>query len=217
MKAKSAGRQSKSDEIYRQLKDAIIRGELRPGDRIVESRVAKENGVSQASVREAIGRLKDETLVITARHRGTFVSSLSVEDVDDLYALREVLDDFALKWALRNMADTHLERVQELYEEIERTGYEDDLSGFVEADMKFHSYIYEMAKHEFLNHVWLLMHSKFEQAWYLLNRMHYSHLSEPALRHKPIADALSRRDFDAAREANRAHLQHVRNQLKQFH
>lgn len=216
MSAKSNGRASISEDIYRQLKQAIVRNELRPGDRIVESRVARENGVSQSPVREAILRLKEESLVVAARHKGTFVAEFSVEDVDELYALREVLDEFALKRALRHMADTDLEHLGELYGEIERTGSEDDLEGFVRADREFHSYIYKMAKHEFLYSMWALMHNKIEQAWYLLNRMFYSHLSEAAVRHKPIMEALSRRDLDAAREANLAHLQDVRRQLKQL-
>lgn len=216
MSVKGNGRDSLADGIYRQLRDAIIRSELRPGDRIVESRVAKENGVSQAPVREAIRRLKGESLVVTARHRGTFVSECSVEDVDDLYALREVLDEFAIRRALRHMAETDLEHFQKLYEEIERTGHEDDLPGFVRADREFHSYIYELAKHEFMYYMWTLIHSKIEQAWYLLNRMAYSHLSEVASRHKPIMEALATRDFEAVRDANLEHLREVRNQLKQF-
>ena len=66
---------SLADQVYNFLKDLIIKGELKPGERIVELEVAKTYDVSQAPVREALSRLSKEGFVIHHRNKGTFVSN----------------------------------------------------------------------------------------------------------------------------------------------
>ncbi len=84
------------DQVYPLLRDLIIKGELKPGYRIIEMDVAKKFGVSQGPVREALSQLQKEGFVIRHRNKGTFVSNLSRQDTRDIYELREVIEEFAL-------------------------------------------------------------------------------------------------------------------------
>lgn len=213
METKSNKTRSLADAISEKLRDAIIRGELRPGERIVESKVAAENGVSQAPVREALLRLKDESLVVTMRHKGTFVSEFSLQETYDLYALREVMDEFALKRALRHMAETDLEHLEELYKRIERASLSGEIVSTVTSDMEFHDYIYELANHDFLNYMWKLLRNKISRAWYPLSQTIYSDFTELNAHHKAILDALRSRDFNNISRANHLHLKYVLNLL----
>lgn len=219
MRSRSNRSRSLADEISEMLRDAIIRGELQPGQRIVESKVAAENGISQAPVREALLRLRDEYLVVTTRHRGTFVSEFSTQEIYDLYALREVMDELALRRSLRHMAETDLEHLEELVKAIEHAVEQASLGSnklvdIVGADMEFHDYIYKLANHDFLYHIWKLLRNKISRAWFSLNEMVYSDLTELAALHKAIINALRSRDFDKIREANRFHLEHTTKLLR---
>ncbi|HWL12944.1 MAG TPA: GntR family transcriptional regulator, partial [Ureibacillus sp.] len=94
-----------SEQIFEALREKIIKGELQPGDRIVELEVAKNYGVSQAPVREAFLKLAEEDLVVTQRNKGTFVSNFSLDEIDQLYDFRLTVEEFAIKRAFERLTD----------------------------------------------------------------------------------------------------------------
>src|SRR5215471_3420762 len=83
--------------IFQGLRDAIVSGRYRPGDRLNESQIAREFGVSRIPVREALMQLQEHGLVMNLERRGMFVTQLSEEDVQRINSLRIVLEAEALK------------------------------------------------------------------------------------------------------------------------
>ena len=81
------------------LYDAILRAELRPGERIVEGRLARQLWVAQGSLREALQELEHQGLVTKQGNRGTFVFKLAAEDVEDIYVVRQQLEPLAARLA----------------------------------------------------------------------------------------------------------------------
>ncbi|RLA82489.1 MAG: GntR family transcriptional regulator, partial [Deltaproteobacteria bacterium] len=90
---------TKSAAIYRFLKQDILNGRLRPGEKLVASKVAEAYGVSIIPVREALNRLRAEGLVTIIPHTGAYVTEIDLEDLKDLYPIRGVLEGFATRLA----------------------------------------------------------------------------------------------------------------------
>src|SRR5262245_60757415 len=89
-----------SEEAHQQLRAKIISGELAPGTRLLEARDAKELGISQGTLREALSRLNHEGLVLTVPRRGTYVAAIPPDTVTQLYELRKRVEPLALELAM---------------------------------------------------------------------------------------------------------------------
>ena len=96
------------------LRDAIRKGKLKPGERLMESQLAEDLGVSRTPVREAIRKLELEGYVIMMPRRGTYVANLSIRDVNEVFEIRTSLDSLASGLAAERITDEELERLQRL-------------------------------------------------------------------------------------------------------
>ena len=106
-----------ADEVYRVLRQRIFTEELRPGDKVRPELVARELGVSRTPVVEAINRLAEQGLVVLQPHRGTFVSTLSLEHVAALFDVRLMMEEFGARRGLERVAATDVERLRGLLQE----------------------------------------------------------------------------------------------------
>ncbi|MCM2534856.1 GntR family transcriptional regulator [Neobacillus pocheonensis] len=199
-----------SEQIYEALRERIIRGELQPGDRIVELEVAKNYGVSQAPVREAFLKLADEDLVVTQRNKGTFVSNFPVDEIDQLYDFRLMLEEFAIKRAFERLTDEDIEELKNYYNDMVYAGVNNDLEKIRIADEDFHTKIYKTADHKFLSNVWETLSSKLSRIWYLNSQVYFTNLSELASIHAPIIKAFQDRDLNGCIEAFHEHVNYER-------
>src|SRR5919202_6686418 len=115
---------SLQEKVYDHLKQAILAGEIQPGERLLETRLAKSLGVSRIPVREAIRKLEREGLIVAFPRRGVYASSLSPRDVDEVYAVRAVLEGLAARLAAEHRTEEQLGRldtiVAEMAEQAER-------------------------------------------------------------------------------------------------
>lgn len=148
-------RQKSLREVARDsIREAILKGNLRPGERIVESRVAKSMGVSQAPVREAIRELEQAGLVVSYPNRGAFVRELSPKDIGEIYSLRAVLERFAVEQAMQSFKASDFEHLERLVDEMIRHAEAGDTESFVESDYSFHAYICRKSGHGLLYKTW---------------------------------------------------------------
>src|ERR1051326_7319940 len=106
-----------SADITSLLFDAILRGELGPGQRIVEGKLARELGVAQSTLREALQQLEHQGLVRKSERRGTFVTRLRVKDMEDLYLVRLELEPLAASLACTRMNSEQFEQMKAALEE----------------------------------------------------------------------------------------------------
>jgi DNA-binding GntR family transcriptional regulator len=150
---------SKDDRTgpYEQIYRRIIEGVYRPGERLIEQRIAEELAVSRTPVREALVRLEGAGLVVNARHKGAMVRSLSREDIVDLYELRAVLESLAAKRAAAHADDSELARMDEAIADFDKavTGGTgpmsiDELRATNAANRQFHETVLTAARHPLL-------------------------------------------------------------------
>ncbi|SMQ87029.1 DNA-binding transcriptional regulator, GntR family [Bacillus sp. OV166] len=201
-----------SEQIYESLREKIIKGELQPGDRIVELEVAKNYGVSQAPVREAFLKLADEDLVLTQRNKGTFVSNFSADEIDQLYDFRLTLEEFAIKRVFERLTDKDIEELENYYHDMVNAGVNNDLEKIRIADEDFHTKIYKTADHKFLFNVWVSLSSKLSRIWYLNSQVYFTDLSELASIHESILKAFQNRDLNGCIKAFHQHVNYERKQ-----
>lgn len=194
---------ARSEHVYRKLRDAIQEGELKPGQRIMEIEVADWLRVSRTPVRDAIRRLEAEGMMEHEPRNGIVVSRLDRQAVMELYVMRETLEDTAARLCARHASDME---VVELLELVER---ERRLQGNFEVLAKhnrlFHEAVHRGAHNRYLEKSLLAV----SDSMGLLGKsqMLMPHRAQTALdEHAEIAQAIQRRDPDAAADAARRHV-----------
>ena len=204
------------DDVVERLEVAIFRGELLPGERIRESRIAADLRVSAGTVREALRQLEGRRVVVRSRNLGTSVVKLTDKEVMELLDLRELLEVGAVRLAAKNITEEHLERLHALLGVLEQRdrGRPQIFSSWRNLDLH-----YEIALASgnqrlirlLSGEIWILMRSyRFPGA--LSTRP----TPEGAADHRTILEALSRRDPDACEAAMRSHLEHTRNEIRKY-
>lgn len=128
------------------LRNAIIEGVLKPGERLMEIQVSEELGVSRTPVREAIRKLELEGFVVMIPRRGTYVSDLSIKDINEVFEVRTALDVLAAGMAAERITVDELEQMERLLVELGEYIEQNDIEKIVEADSKFHDLLYSASR-----------------------------------------------------------------------
>lgn len=181
------------DEICERMEEAIFMGELKAGDRIVETRWARELGVSQSPVREAIRLLESKGLVETIPFQGTYVRAASKRDIADLSRVRKCLEGMAVQEALDYLTDEYLAQIMDAYEKMLAAAKEHNMVGYINYDTLFHRLIVELSPNEFLHRAWEQCNIK-EWTFWGTQEFMQENMEELARRHEPICNALKNRD-----------------------
>jgi DNA-binding GntR family transcriptional regulator len=196
------------------LRNAIVRGDLYPGEKLAETRIALQLGVSRTPVREAFKQLQAEGLVSVVSRSGTFVTQLSPEDVAQLYDVREALEGMVARLAATAHAKADLRLLQANIRRTERTVKDHDRFGFIACDVEFHRLLTEATKNGKLG----------EHVAYLENRIQRERLAFLVTgrsgridrsygEHQRVFEAVQAGDPDWAERAMREHVQRGREEL----
>lgn len=139
---------TKQETVYNVLKENILDGHLKPGTRLVLSRIAKELGVSEIPVREAIRMLEAKGLVTLTPHAGAQVSELDAEDVQEIAMIRSLLEGYASKSAVPFIKQKDLNLLYEYMDKMEECINNNDGTTFGVLNRQFHSLIYELCPYK---------------------------------------------------------------------
>ena len=123
-------------KVCRVIREAILNGELQPGQRLVQDELANSIGVSRMPIREAFKQLESEGLIIIEPHKGASVKTFSIEEVEEIYYLRSIFEKEAVKDSVDNMSGSVISRLEELVEKMEKTS---NIEEFVKINIQFHS------------------------------------------------------------------------------
>ncbi|MEV8629666.1 GntR family transcriptional regulator [Streptomyces sp. NBC_01268] len=124
--------------VLAELRRAITSGELRPGGAIRQETLAARLDVSRVPLREALKALEAEGLVVHHVHRGYFVAELSLEDLEEIYRIRRLLETEAVRTAAHRMPDGTLDALEEIQREVERAADAGDVAAMAQANRRFH-------------------------------------------------------------------------------
>jgi DNA-binding GntR family transcriptional regulator len=190
-----------------QIREAVISGVLRPGDKLVEGQLAEQMGTSRGPVREAIRLLEKEGLVSIEPHRGAFVTKLSVKKVREIHTLRAVLEGLAVRLALenKNYQPEDIVRLQALIDKMNDLAERNDFIKVAQLDMQFHEVLCSKADHELLLESLSNLRTQTLRL-IILTEVLRSDLEDEARMHQPILDALRSGDADRMEESIKQHI-----------
>ena len=194
-----------ADQVYEMLHQHIVAGELRPNQRLVESEIAKQMGISRTPVREALKRLEVTGYVSAAPNGGLIVTEHSIEEIQCLYEIREALETMAIKLACERVTEEQLNKVEEYYNRGIEAIRNSDIDQYIELHSDFEEEIYAACGNEQL----LSLVRTFRNQYYKrrLTRVYTSRDWHTQLKHHGrILEALHKRSAGRAEKALRRHL-----------
>lgn len=200
------------DVVFNTLRQAILRGELMPGERLMEIHLAQKLGVSRTPVREAIRKLELEGLVVMIPRKGAIVADITISDLEDVLEVRMALEELAVKHACRRVSQEQLAQMRQLSGEFRRTLSSDDVGRCAQADMDFHDAIYAATGNRRLVQI---LNNLREQMYryrmeYLKDRESHHILVRE---HEEILNALEERNEELALEITCQHIERQKEHI----
>ena len=193
------------DVVFNTLRRAILRGELKPGERLMEIQLANKLGVSRTPIREAIRKLELEGLVLMIPRKGAEVAEITRKNMMDVLEVRKALEELAAELACERIGKEQIAEMRVAAKEFERTLKTGDVTQIAEADEKFHDILYIATNNQRLI---LLLNNLREQMYRL--RVEHLKLKEcyPQLlsEHDIIIDCVEKRNKEAAKDIVRRHI-----------
>ena len=129
--------------VLRELRVLIASGELEPGQQVVQDSLAASLGVSRVPLREALKVLEGEGQVTYHPHRGYFVADLSVEDLVEVYRIRSLLEDEAIRVGVPLLTDEDIEYLEDVLNDVEAAAKSQNVSAVTAANRRFHFSVFE--------------------------------------------------------------------------
>lgn len=139
-----------NQRVYRQVRDLVVSGEIRPGTQLEEQALASRMGVSRTPLREAIAQLVTEGLVENRPYRGNFVRAFTPQQVRDLYEVRKALEICAVRLAVPRLNEQRLEVLREILADVQRALEAGELTWYGTADRRFHNMLASYSENQTL-------------------------------------------------------------------
>lgn len=200
-------RPTSADLVQNVVSSAIVRGELRPGDPLVETELANRLGVSRGPIREALGQLERMGLVEKIPYKGSFVSHLTEDDVRELYTVRTRLEGLAARRIAERGDAESAARLDAILDRMRQAAEEEEFAKLVDIDLLFHKTLCELSEHKLLGQIWENhLGVSLKRFLFLKQNRLYTHPREAVLLHQPIVDAIRSGDPDRAEAAATHHV-----------
>ncbi len=201
-----------ADQAYEYLRDAILNGQLAPLTPLSAPEVARRLGISRSPAREAIARLAAEGLARLEPRRGAVVAQITLDDLEEIYEVREVLEGLACRLAALALDDTAMKEIDEVVAEHRAAVTVGDVARHMAADQRFHKLVRSIAGNRRLTESLDRLQGEIRVAMNTTHRV-AGGMHQALAEHEEIAEALRRRDPVAAEEAGRRHIRRLRQGL----
>jgi DNA-binding GntR family transcriptional regulator len=196
------------EAVLAELRRAIVSGRLRPGEQVRQDALAERFGVSRVPLREALKILEGEGAVTYVPHRGYFVAELSLADLEEVYRIRELLEEEAVRAAVPLLTRADLDDLAALVDACERAGERGDVEAMTDANRRLHFALYEASGRPRLVRLVRIL-------WDATDVYRALYYAEPDNRarveseHRAVLAALRRRDADGAVRLLAEHRSHA--------
>jgi DNA-binding GntR family transcriptional regulator len=189
--------QTLREKILESIRESILRGSLKPGEKVAEPELAERFGISRTPIREAFRQLESEGYLTVIPRKGAVVTALSERDVEEFYSIKSILEGYAARIAAEKLSTKDLDRLEAINERLQQLANEGDVKTFFRVHNEFHELFIRAAGNEKL----------FELIGQLLlkfNRLRMASLALPGRmnisvqEHRKILEAFRRQDGDQA-------------------
>lgn len=203
-----------SEQVYNEIYNRIVTGNLRAEDRIIERELATSMGISRAPVREAFRRLCEDRLVILVPRGGCFVAKLSKKEIREIYEIRKHLECMALRHAMERLNKKRLATIKYELEKLKKVKNTNSIKKAVKLDTEFHQMVSESSDCINLQDMLRKLRARMEMLRVTEARS-LKKTEEGVAEHINIVDAILRDDLDTATGLLAEHIEHTMQDVLQ--
>lgn len=178
-----------SIRISQEMEEAILSGQFKPRERLIEMDLISRYGVSRTVIREALKRLEAKGLIRTAPYRGAVVADLTVEEIEEIYFVRAELEKIAARLVLKHITQDEIQNLKKFSKEVERH-LRNKTHQMIEMDSEFHRTIFKACRNQYL----------YEMIDYLRTKAHIVRFNAWSLPHRIEQSILEHREMIKAIE-----------------
>jgi len=201
------------DVVYEKLKEAILTQQYKPGHHLVERELAQLFNISTTPLKEAIGLLKQEGLVVTRPRVGNFVSSDIMNSLDEINLVRAALEGVAARLAATKITEAEVNQLYETIQEMEQYTKMLDTERIIKINAQFHIQIRTFAKNNYISKQIESIHS-FDRHFRKIALSHLDELETALKEHRQIYEKIAAREPEGAELTIRKHIQHTIMRVK---
>jgi DNA-binding GntR family transcriptional regulator len=196
--------QTAQEAVLAELRRAVAGGELRPGEQILQDALAEKFGVSRVPLREALKILEGEGQIVYRPHRGYFVAELDVDDLREVYRIRDLLESEAVRTAVPRLTAKDLEVIERASDAVDEAASGGDLVAMAAANRRFHFALIEACGLPRLVRLVRILWDATDayRSMYYLDTAHRTAVRDE---HRAVIDALHRGDAETAVRVLREH------------
>jgi len=198
-------RENLSNQVFEQIKEMIVRGEIPAGKRMIENEIAKSMGISRTPVREAVHKLEAEGLLDPLPKGGYVVRGLDISDIEEIFEIRSILESFASYLAAHRHSNKEIVPLEEKMEEFQKYLDKHDLNELAKINTDFHELLYALSKSPRLVK---MIHNLRDEIYFLrkiiLQSVDMARLSNKD--HKEIIKAIKKREAKKVESLMRDHI-----------
>ena len=199
-----------SKKIYYILKKEIIKGSFKPGDKVLEARIAEQMGISRTPVREAIRELAAEGFVTLGPNQGVVVRSVSADNIREVLQIHSALEGLAARLSCEVINEEDLKELENYVNKMEKLANKKDLSAYSEVDLKFHELIVNTCRNKRL--IQMRKNISDQAQRYRIGSLSIpKRLKESLKEHQKILEAFKTKD---PKKADSTSQKHIQNALK---
>lgn len=195
--------------IFIRLREDILRGKMKNGEKLTEQRICSEYNVSRTPVREAYRLLEQEGLIEMIPNRGAFVTGFLPQDIADMYDMRKEYEMLAFKWAVERMTQEELDEIRNAYDLMEFYTHKGDMAKASDQNAHFHELIYKASHNKQLTRIltsYQYYTKLFKEDGDIVT-VEDEDMEEVLKEHAEILDALEKRDVDRGMAVVKKHLE----------
>lgn len=203
--SESSDNYSLRGRVFHRIREDILRGKYKQNEALIEIKISEELGVSRTPVREAIRQLELEGLVTSIPNKGAIVTGISSKDIEDIYAIRSLIEGLAARWAAQNITDEQISELEEIVYLSEFHLSKRNFEQLYELDNRYHEKLYEISNSKILKHVLSDFH-------HYVQRVRKASLSSveraenSILEHKAILEAMKNGDYQKVEALTNKHI-----------
>jgi len=194
-----------AQEVAADIKRAIANAMIKPGERINETQIARDMGISRSPVREALHMLKKEGVVVSIPYKGTFVNLLGKKDIEDMYIIRGLLEAYAIEKVIENKNEKILKCLRKNVEDIEKSVEKKRNKEIVTKDLEFHRNICIFSGNKKLIDIWESFQTQIE-VLINLESSFYERFQLLAVEHRELLSLIIEGKVKQAQEKIKAHI-----------
>jgi DNA-binding GntR family transcriptional regulator len=195
------------ESILETIRDAIMSGALKPGEKVAEPELAERFGISRTPIREAFRQLESEGYLTVVPRKGAVVVTFSQRDVEEFYAIKSILEGYAARRACEKLTAREIEKLQSINDKLSVLAEEGDVKQFFKVHNSFHDLFVKAADNDKLNEMILNLVGRFQRlriaSLSLPGRMEFS-----VKEHQKIIEAFRNKDADLAENLVRSNAEY---------